>query len=69
MDQGANANEGRLIFPAVSGRTYHIQSTTNVSTGPWINEVLGIGGVDGWMWLPRTNAHPRVYYRIGVETP
>ncbi|MEM7392837.1 MAG: LamG-like jellyroll fold domain-containing protein, partial [Verrucomicrobiota bacterium] len=58
-----------LTFPAAGGRFYHIQTTTNLYSGPWINAVSNIAGFDGIMMLHHTNPANRIYYRIAVDQP
>ena len=59
----------RLTFLSNMGHTYHVQSSTNIFTGPWVNVRTNISGTNGLINILRTNPLDRVYYRIGVETP
>ena len=58
-----------LTFPSVTTRTYHIQSSTNFITGPWVNVQTNIPGIDALINTFRTNALDKLYYRVGVESP
>ncbi|MEM7392160.1 MAG: LamG-like jellyroll fold domain-containing protein, partial [Verrucomicrobiota bacterium] len=58
-----------LTFPTSAGRTYRIQQTTNLYTGPWTNVRTNIPGSGAITNIPDTNLLDRVYYRIGVESP
>ncbi|MEM7391350.1 MAG: DUF2341 domain-containing protein, partial [Verrucomicrobiota bacterium] len=56
-----------LYFPTILGRTYHIEATTNLYMGPWLNVRSNIPGLGGWTNQSETSTMRRVYYRIGVQ--
>ena len=58
-----------LTFLTSTGRTYRIEGTTNLFTGPWINLRSNIPGTGLNIVIPDTNVVERMYYRIGVESP
>jgi len=69
IDRTSDQGVQTLTFPASTGRTYRIQSRTNLYAGSWVNVQLGIPGTNGLMNISRTNMLDRVYYRVGVEQP
>jgi len=58
-----------IVFATSTGRTYRIQGTTNLFTGPWVDVKTNIPGSGGITNIPETNGTDRLYYRIGVESP
>jgi len=65
----ANQVVRKLTFPTSTGRTYRIESTTNLYSGNWIISRSNIPGAGGNLMINDTNPTDRVYYRIGVESP
>ncbi|MEM7393805.1 MAG: autotransporter-associated beta strand repeat-containing protein, partial [Verrucomicrobiota bacterium] len=67
--QSGSPTNSDLSFQSYSNRTYHIQRSTNLFTGPWLNVRTGLAG-DGLLQIIRTsNTVNRLYYRIGVTMP
>ena len=58
-----------LTFPTSTGRTYRIEGTTNLLSGPWTEVQTNLPGTGGQVMIPRTNGIHQLYYRIGVESP
>ncbi|MEM7391281.1 MAG: LamG-like jellyroll fold domain-containing protein, partial [Verrucomicrobiota bacterium] len=57
-----------LTFPAVTGRTYRVEATTNLFAGPWVGAQSNIvSGSNGHLTVTDTNGLIRTYYRIAVE--
>ncbi|MEM7393942.1 MAG: LamG-like jellyroll fold domain-containing protein, partial [Verrucomicrobiota bacterium] len=69
IDPTGTSDVKRLIFPTSTGRTYRIEGTTNLYTGPWSVFQSNIPGSGGILNIPDSNGVERLYYRIGVESP
>ena len=69
VDHTPTQNVQTLTFPAHTGLTYRIQSSTSLLPAVWTDFRTGIPGIEGLMTLEETNTATRVYYRVGVESP
>ncbi|MEM7396104.1 MAG: hypothetical protein AAF492_27535, partial [Verrucomicrobiota bacterium] len=69
IERTANNGVFQLRFPSVLGRTYRVDSTPDIYVGPWTTVKTGLPGTGAQRLELNTNTAPRVYYRIGVETP
>ncbi|MEM7395407.1 MAG: LamG-like jellyroll fold domain-containing protein, partial [Verrucomicrobiota bacterium] len=58
-----------LSFPSSLTRTYQVESTTNLSTGPWLLLQTNISGTGNLIVTPENTGSRRIYYRIGVQSP
>jgi hypothetical protein len=59
----------QLRFPTSIGRTYRIDSSTNLYSNDWSTVFSNLPGLGSNMNLIHTNQADRMYYRIGVESP
>ncbi|MEM7390700.1 MAG: DUF2341 domain-containing protein [Verrucomicrobiota bacterium] len=69
IDRTAGLNAQRLTFMTSRGRTYRIESSTNLYSNGWNviqSNLPGLGTVTN---LTVTNLNPRIYFRLGVESP
>ena len=58
-----------LSFPSSSARRYRIESTGTLAAGDWGTENSNLPGVGGIMFMNRTNASSRAFYRVGASLP
>ncbi|MEM7390871.1 MAG: thrombospondin type 3 repeat-containing protein, partial [Verrucomicrobiota bacterium] len=58
-----------LIFPSSTGRTYRVERSADLVSGPWVIVQSNLTSTGGLFSTSRTNPAGRVYYRIGVESP
>jgi hypothetical protein len=69
IDRTSNQTVRMVSFLSVSGRTYHVQCSTNIFVDSWTNILTGMPGSDSPLSIPVSNHLDRAYYRIGVEQP
>ncbi|MEM7395402.1 MAG: LamG-like jellyroll fold domain-containing protein, partial [Verrucomicrobiota bacterium] len=58
-----------LTFPSATGRSYRIESATDLFSGTWSVVESNLSATGQLFRAFQTNALPRIYYRVGAERP